>query len=208
MTDKGLEKLSKELIRQTSRKPAKQIIISELDGGSRPFFLVLTVDKVVQSTLEKTSRTLIWASLQKIKPQFSSWEKLSPSPLRPPIFVDGNALAYTNDIEKFWLHHNLLIKEIKLVLRSKALQDFMRKLLNAGYVNIYNLTDQTQYNIGALRDSIISPLRANILLYKLDCYIENILIPKYIVGDMHPVLAEYKKRLHLNPKDNAFCKDP
>jgi len=30
MTDKGFEKLSKELIRQTSRKLAKQIIISEL----------------------------------------------------------------------------------------------------------------------------------------------------------------------------------
>jgi hypothetical protein len=59
MTDMGLEKLSKELIRQTSRKPAKQIIIYELDGGSRSFFLVLIVDKVVQSTLEKTSRTLI-----------------------------------------------------------------------------------------------------------------------------------------------------
>jgi len=84
----------------------------------------------------------------------------------------------------------------------------MRKLLNTSYVNIYNLTDQTQYNIGALRDSIISPLRANILLYKLDFYIENILIPKYIVGDMHHVLAKYKKRLYLNPKDNAFCKDP
>jgi hypothetical protein len=37
MTDKGLEKLFKELIRQTFQKPAKQIIISELDGGSRPF---------------------------------------------------------------------------------------------------------------------------------------------------------------------------
>jgi hypothetical protein len=61
----------------------------------------------------------------------------------------------------------------------------MRKLLNASYVNIYNLTDQTQYNIGALRDFIISPLLGNILLYKLDCYIKNILIPKYIVGDMH-----------------------
>jgi len=59
MTNKGFEKLSKELIRQTSRKPAQQTIISELDGGSRPFYLVLIVDKVVQSTLEKTSRTLI-----------------------------------------------------------------------------------------------------------------------------------------------------
>jgi hypothetical protein len=59
MTNKGLEKLSKELISQTSQKPTQQTIISELDGGSRTFYLVLTVDKVVQSTLEKTSRTLI-----------------------------------------------------------------------------------------------------------------------------------------------------
>jgi hypothetical protein len=83
----------------------------------------------------------------------------------------------------------------------------MRKLVNASYVNIYNITYQTQYNTGALRDFIISPLRANIFLYKLNYYIKNILIPKYIVKDMHHVLVEYKKRLHLNPKDNAFCKD-
>jgi hypothetical protein len=37
---------------------------------------------------------------------------------------------------------------------------------------------------------IVSILKsANILLYKLDCYIKNILIPKYIVRDMHHVLA-------------------
>jgi hypothetical protein len=51
MINKGLEKLSKKLIRQISRKPAKQIIIFELDGGNRPFSLVLIVDKVMQSTL-------------------------------------------------------------------------------------------------------------------------------------------------------------
>jgi len=73
---------------------------------------------------------------------------------------------------------------------------------------MYNLADQTQYNIRALKDFIIYPLRANILLYKLDFYIENILIPKYIIGDMHLVLAKFKKIFHLNPKDNAFCKDP
>jgi hypothetical protein len=47
MIDKALEKLSKELIRQTSWKLAKQTIIFELDGGSKPFFLVLAIDKVV-----------------------------------------------------------------------------------------------------------------------------------------------------------------
>jgi hypothetical protein len=65
-----------------------------------------------------------------------------------------------------------------------------------------------QYNIGALKDFIISSLRANIFLYKLDYYIKNILIPKYIEGDMYPMLTKSKKRFHLNPKDNAFCKDP
>jgi len=38
----------------------------------------------------------------------------------PPIFVDGDALAYANlniDLKKF--HHNLFIKEIKLVLQKQ-----------------------------------------------------------------------------------------
>ncbi len=112
------------------------------------------------------------------------------------------------NIENFCLHHNLLIKEIKLVLRSKSLQDFKEKLFNRSYVNIYKFTNQSQYNLGALKDFIISSFRANIFLCKLDRYIENILIPKYTLGDMCTVLIEYKKRLHFNPKDNAFCKDP
>jgi hypothetical protein len=74
----------------------------------------------------------------------------------------------------------------------------MQKLFNAGYVNIHNLIDQTQYNIGALKDSITSSLCTNIFLYKLDYYIKNILIPKYIVRDMHPMLTKYKKRHHFN----------
>jgi hypothetical protein len=38
MINKAFEKLYKDLIRQTSWKPTKQIIIFELEGGSRPFF--------------------------------------------------------------------------------------------------------------------------------------------------------------------------
>jgi hypothetical protein len=37
----------------------KQMIIFELDGGNKHFFLILIVDKVVQSTFKKTSKTLI-----------------------------------------------------------------------------------------------------------------------------------------------------
>jgi len=54
----------------------------------------------------------------------------------------------------------------------------------------------------------MSSLCANNFLYKLNYYIKNILKPKYIERDIHPMLTKYKKRFHLNPKDNAFCKDP
>jgi hypothetical protein len=36
-----------------------------------------------------------------------------------------------------------------------------------------------------------APLCANILLYKLDCYIKNILMPKYIIGDINLRLLKY-----------------
>jgi hypothetical protein len=32
------------------------------------------------------------------------------------------------------------------VLHSEPLEDLIQKLLHAGYVDIYNLTDRTQYN--------------------------------------------------------------
>lgn len=50
------------------------------------------------------------------------------------------------DIDFFWLHHDLLIKEIKLISQFKTLHDLMWKLLSTCYVNIYNLIDQIQYN--------------------------------------------------------------
>lgn len=57
------------------------------------------------------------------------------------------------------------------------MEDLIRKLLNAGYVDIYKLTDRTQYNTEYVRGSIISPLCNNILLHELDCYVEDELIP-------------------------------
>lgn len=62
------------------------------------------------------------------------------------------------------------------------MEDLIRKLLNAGYVDIYKLTDRTQYNTEYVRGSIISPLCNNILLHELDCYVEDELIPMFGAG--------------------------
>lgn len=80
---------------------------------------------------------------------------------------------------------------------------------NAGYVDVYNPTNRMQYNTeGVPRGSIISPLCANIFLHPLDCYVEDVLIPKYNVGGMCPASAEYyNKRLNLDIKDKAVLED-
>ncbi|BDD77380.1 hypothetical protein Mp_Mg00880, partial (mitochondrion) [Marchantia polymorpha subsp. ruderalis] len=210
MTDKALEKLSKELRRQAyAPKPAKRIIITKPDGGSRPLSIASTVDKVVQSTLKEL-----------VEPHFESLFRDSSHGFRPgrschkalrDLRYSWTALTWLVqiDIKKDFdkIHHDLLIKEMESVLRSKALQDLMRKLFNAGYIDVYNLTDRTQYNTeGVPQGSIISPLCANIFLHKLDCYVEDILIPNYNVGNMRPASAEYKKRLNIHSKDKAFFK--
>lgn len=209
MTDEALEKLSKELGRQAyAPKPAKRIMIPNPDGGSRPLSIASTVDKVVQSTLkglvEPHFESLFRDSSHGFRPGRSCHKALRDlrySWTAPTRLVQ---IDTKKDFDK--IHHDLLIKEMKSVPRSKALQDLMRKLLNAGYIDVYNPTDRTRYDTeGVPRGSIISPLRANISPHKLDCYVEDILIPKYNVGNMRPASAEYR-RLNIHSKDKAFFK--
>lgn len=213
MTDKALEKLSKELRRQAyAPKPAKRIMIPKPDGGSRPLSSASTVDKVVQSTLkalvEPHFESLFRDSSHGFRPGRSCHEALRDlrdSWTAPTWLVQ---IDIKKDFDK--IHHDLLIKEMESVLiPSKALQDLMRKLLNAGYIDVYNLTDRTRYNTEGAppQGSIISPLCANIFLHKLDCYVEDILIPKYNVGNMRRLAsAEYRKRLDIHSKHKAFFK--
>lgn len=209
MTDKALEELSKELRRQAyAPKPAKRIMIPKPDGGSRPLSIASTVDKVVQSTLkglmEPHFESLFRDSSHGFRPGRSCHEALRTlrySWTAPTWLVQ---IDIKKDFDK--IHHDLLIKEMGSVLRSKALQDLMRKLLNAGYIDVYNLTDRAGYNTeGVPQGSILSPLCTNIFLHKLDCYVEDILVPKYNVANMRLASAEYsRKRLDIHSKYKAF----
>lgn len=100
-------------------------------------------------------------------------------------------------------HHEILLELMAPVLHSKSLEDLMRKLLNAGYVDVYNLTDRTGYTTELVMGSVISPLCCNILLHELDCYVEDEVIPMFGAGALSP--SEGAKKLkYLRYADNIL----
>jgi retron-type reverse transcriptase len=169
-------------------KPAQRVILPTPDGG-RPLAIASTIDKVVQT-----------AVLLRLEPVFEATFRDSSHGFRIGRSCHsclkvlrstwlGMSWLVQVDLQKLFTkaHHEILLELMAPVLHSKSLEDLIRKLLNAGYVDIYNLTDRTQYNTELVRGSIISPVCNNILLHQLDCYVEDELIPMF--GDQHPPKA-------------------
>jgi len=86
--------------------------------------------------------------------------------------------------------------------------DLTRKLLKVGYIDIHNLTNRERYKLeGIPQASIISPLMCNIYLHELDEFVEDTLIPKFLVekkrladkAKNYQVRHVLKKELKSNP---------
>ena len=222
ITEKVLIKLSKQLRKQTYRpKPAKRIMIPKPDGGQRPLSMACAVDKIVQATLKLL-----------IEPQMESQFRDSSHGFRPgrschtalrEIRLKWTSMTWLIkiDIKKYFdkIHNDLLLEEMGPVLQTKSMQDLIQKLLRAGYVDVYNLSDRTKYNVEAKhcgpskrahrvpQASIISPLCANIFLHKLDCFVEDELIPKYTEYAIRPMRKEYYQRGKSSNMDKAILKE-
>lgn len=217
ITEKGLMKLSKQLKNQTYKpKPAKRIMIANGQECIRPISMASAVDKVVQSTLKLLIEPYFESQFRDKSHGFRAGRSCHTA-LRE---LRGKWTSMTwlikIEIKKYFdkIHHDLLLKEMAPVLHTRSLQDLMNKLLKAGYVDVYNLPDRTQYEVeGVPQGSLISPLCANIFLHKLDCYVEDELIPKYTVGEIRPMRKEYglqqscKQHLKFNDKHKAFIQE-
>lgn len=84
---------------------------------------------------------------------------------------------------------------------DQATCELIRKLLNAGYVDMSNLADVVQRSqLGTPQGSLISPLLANIYLNELDQFVESELLPRWNTGDERKFVAGYQNRKYLSAK--------
>src|SRR5229473_2267807 len=88
------------------------------------------------------------------------------------------------------LDHELLIKALEERIHDGRFINLIRDLLDAGYMEDWTLKQTLS---GVPQGGVISPILSNILLAKLDKFVETVLIPKYTKGAKRKLSLEYQR---------------
>jgi len=88
------------------------------------------------------------------------------------------------------LSHELLISALSEKIQDGRFLHLMRKLLDAGYLEDWKFNQTLS---GVPQGSIVSPVLSNILLDKLDQFVEAVLIPQYTKGVKRRLNKQYQR---------------
>ncbi|BCL78873.1 group II intron reverse transcriptase domain-containing protein [Ktedonobacteria bacterium brp13] len=91
------------------------------------------------------------------------------------------------------LNHDLIISALAEHIQDGRFLNLVKKLLDAGYMEDWKLNKTLS---GTPQGSILSPILSNILLSKLDRFVEGELIPRYNKGEKRRENREYKSLMH------------
>jgi group II intron reverse transcriptase/maturase len=192
----SLEKIDTiiELLRyeQYDWLPARRAYIPKKNGKKRPLGLPVWSDKLLQEVIRMLLNVYY-------EPQFSDRshgfrpKRGCHTALREIYHKwSGTVWLIEGDISQCFdkLDHELLLKTLEEKIHDERFIRLMRKLLDAGYMEDWTFNQTLS---GVPQGGIVSPLLSNILLDKLDTFVETELIPRYTRGKRKEDNREYTR---------------
>lgn len=110
-------------------------------------------------------------------------------------FIEGDIKGCFDNID-----HDILLATIAEDIQDNRFIKLLRGMLEAGYMEKWNY--HKTYS-GTPQGGVLSPLLANIMLHKLDVFVEDTLIPKYTKGKIRRGNPEYHHLQYLKGKAKA-----
>jgi group II intron reverse transcriptase/maturase len=191
MSEEKIETIIEAMRHERYRfKPARRTYIPKKNGRQRPLGMPTWSDKLVQEVL----RSILSAYYE---PQFSDHShgfrpgRGCHTALREIYYKwPGTNWFIEGDISACFdrLDHELILKTLQEKVHDGRIIRLVQHMLDAGYIENWKWQRTLS---GTPQGGIISPILSNILLDKLDKYVETVLIPKYTRGEKKRPNPEY-----------------